>query len=144
MGTGQGQGGQQGGMNPMAGVPQGGLASLMGGMPPGMGGPMPPSMGGYAAGGMVEMRPMPPSMGGMPQRGHFGPPGGMPPGMLQSMMGGQPGGMPPSMGGKPGGMFGGMPPGMGGRPPIRNMGPVMGGMGPRGIASMVKPTRGPV
>jgi translation initiation factor IF-2 len=125
MGTGQGQGGQQGGMNPMAGVPQGGLASLMGGMPPGMGGPMPqPGM-------------MPSQMGGMG--------GQMPqPGMLQSMMGGQPGGMPPSMGGKPGGMFGGMPPGMGGRPPIRNMGPVMGGMGPRGIASMVKPTRGPV
>ena len=55
MGTGQGQGGQQGGM--MGQMPQGGIASLMGGMPPGMGGPMPQQggpMGGQQMGPRVD------------------------------------------------------------------------------------------
>jgi hypothetical protein len=75
MGTGQGQGGQQGGM--MGQMPQGGLASLMGGMPPGMGGPM-PQQGGQMPPGMaapggaqfsaMNFTPRPATMGldGMP------------------------------------------------------------------------------
>ena len=95
MATGQGQGGQQGGMNlMMAGMPQGGIASLMGGMPPGMGGPMPQQsgmMGGQQA-AQQAMQQFGQQQGGMvgqmPQGGPQQTPGFSGPKPSPAMMGG--------------------------------------------------------
>jgi hypothetical protein len=87
MGSGRGQGGQSAGM--AGSVPPGGIASMLGQMPPGMGGPL-PQQGGMMGGQQAQGGPQ---MGfGQAMMGGQAPQGGMPPqqiplpGMTQQQM----------------------------------------------------------
>jgi hypothetical protein len=93
MGSGRGQGGQSAGM--AGSVPPGGIASMLGQMPSGMGGPL-PQQGGMM-GGQQAMQPFGQQQGGM--MGQM-PQGGPQMGFGQAMMGGQQaqGGPPMSFG----------------------------------------------